>query len=153
MPLTHNLLVWSFIFTSVWSLASYAEKQAEPVGSRSSKVEIHDHCTNGLFARTELFFGTSKPDGSMVSDEEFRRFLDEVITPRFPEGLTAMSGTGQFRSSSGMVIRENSVFVILLYPSDEEGSSARIEEIRQAYRRAFEQESVLRVDSQSCVSF
>ena len=31
------------------------------------------------FARTELFFGTAKPDGA-VTDEEFRLFLDQEIT-------------------------------------------------------------------------
>ena len=89
----------------------------------------------------------------MVTDEEFHSFLDEIITPRFPNGLTALSGTGQFRGSSGMVMREGSVFVILLYPADDKGSSTRIEEIREAYRKTFQQESVLRIDGESCVSF
>jgi hypothetical protein len=43
--------------------------------------------------------------------------------------------------------------LILLYPADDERSGARIGEIRKAYRRNFQQESVLRVDSQSYVSF
>ena len=89
----------------------------------------------------------------MVTDEEFRGFLDEIITPRFPNGLTALAGTGQFRGSSGMVMREGSVFVILLYPAADNGSSTRIEEIRETYRKTFQQESVLRVDAESCVSF
>ena len=32
------------------------------------------------FARTELFFGTAKPDG-VVTDEEFLAFVDQEITP------------------------------------------------------------------------
>ena len=43
--------------------------------------------------------------------------------------------------------------MILLYPADDQGDSMRIEEIRDAYRKAFQQESVLRVDAESCVSF
>ena len=105
------------------------------------------------FARTNLFFGRAKPDGSKVTDEEFRRFLDEVITPRFPDGLTALSGTGQFRGASGTVTREDSVLLILLYPADDTDNSLRIEEIRKAYRQTFRQESVLRVDTQTSVSF
>ena len=50
-------------------------------------------------------------------------------------------------------MREGSVFVILLYPADDKSSSTRIEEIRESYRKAFEQKSVLRVDGESCVSF
>jgi Protein of unknown function (DUF3574) len=49
-----------------------------------------------------------------------------------------------------MVMREGSVFVILLYPADDKGS---IEEIREHYRKTFQQESLLRVDDASCVSF
>jgi len=52
-----------------------------------------------------------------------------------------------------MVMREGSVFVILLYPADDQGNSTRIDEIREAYRKTFQQESVLRVDGESCVSF
>ena len=89
----------------------------------------------------------------MVTDEEFRAFLDEVITPRFSNGLTMQSGAGQFRGSSGMIQREGAVFVILLYPADEQDSGARIEEIRNRYRKTFAQESVLRVDGKFCVYF
>jgi hypothetical protein len=88
-----------------------------------------------------------------VTDEEFRAFLDDIITPRFPNGLTVLSGTGQFRGSSGMIKREGAVFVILLYPAGDKDSSVRIEEIRGSYRRIFVQESVLRVDGESCVDF
>lgn len=52
-----------------------------------------------------------------------------------------------------MVMREGSVFVILLYPVNDKGSGTRIEEIRESYRNTVEQESVLRVDGESCVSF
>src|SRR5262245_20034140 len=47
------------------------------------------------FIRTELYFGTAKPDG-VVTDEEFHLFLDTEITPRFPDGLTLLKGDGQF---------------------------------------------------------
>ena len=89
----------------------------------------------------------------MVTDEEFRTFLDDIVTPRFPNGLTALSGTGQFRGSNGMIEHEGAVFVILLYPAGDKDSGARIEEIRDNYRKAFAQESVLRVDDESCVYF
>ncbi len=106
-----------------------------------------------LYARTDLFFGRGKPDGSIVTEAEFRRFLDEEVTPRFPDGLTALAGAGQFRDSSGLVTREDSVLLILLYPTEDKTSGKRIEEIRNSYRNTFHQESVLRVDSRTTVSF
>ena len=59
------------------------------------------------FARTELFFGTDKPEGPPVSDDDFRGFLDSQITPRFPDGLTVVKGDGQFTDSEGNLIKED----------------------------------------------
>lgn len=106
-----------------------------------------------IWARTELYFGVARPDGQVVSDSKFKRFLDQEITPRFPDGLTQLSGFGQFRNSGGQIIQENAKVVILLYPLDDADASSRIEAIRDAYKRAFQQESVLRVDSRAGVSF
>lgn len=106
-----------------------------------------------IWARTELFFGTSRPDGTVVTDDKFKRFLDQEVTPRFPDGLTLLSGQGQFKNSSGVIIQERSKVLILLYPLEDTGASNRIEAIRAAYKLAFQQESVLRVDSRAGVSF
>jgi hypothetical protein len=107
-----------------------------------------------LFGRTELFFGSLKPNGSQVSEADFQGFLNREITPRFPDGLTLLSGYGQFRNSRGIIIRERSRQLILLYPIDRaRDSSSKIEQIRKAYNTAFQQESVLRTDELSCVSF
>ena len=99
------------------------------------------------FARTELFFGSKKPDGSEVTNEEFTLFLNEVITPRFPDGLTLLDGRGQFLNAQGKIVKERSWLLILLYPVEaRQDSSIKIEEIRKLYKQCFQQESVLRVD-------
>jgi hypothetical protein len=98
------------------------------------------------FARTELFFGTAKPDG-VVSDDEFMLFLDAEITPRFPAGLTLLRADGQFQLESGDIIKEKSFLLILLYPAEDfRQNSRRINAIRELYKLEFQQESVLRVD-------
>ncbi|MGV0025463.1 DUF3574 domain-containing protein [Phormidesmis priestleyi] len=113
-------------------------------------------CKNQLrgenFARTELFFGLSKPNNLQVTNEEFQNFVNTVVTPLFPDGLTLITSRGQFKDSTGTVIQERSRLLILLYPFDRD-SSQKVEQIREAYKTAFQQESVLRVDEQSCVSF
>jgi Protein of unknown function (DUF3574) len=98
------------------------------------------------FARTELFFGSARPDGSAVTEEDFRNFLDKEITPRFPDGLTLLVGNGQFKHGAG-IVRERSFVLILLHPGPTPASSANVEAIRQAYKTRFAQDSVLRVDS------
>ena len=99
------------------------------------------------FVRTELFFGSLKPNKTHVTDAEFKAFLQDVITPRFPEGLTLLTGLGQFLDASDQIIRERSRLLILLYPvTVRQEKSKKVEEIREAYKRCFQQESVLRAD-------
>jgi hypothetical protein len=99
------------------------------------------------FARTELFFGTAKADGTVVTDEEFFAFIDARVTPRFPDGLTLLKGDGQFRGDNEEIIKEDSFVLILLYPvEDFRQASRRINTIRRLYLEQFQQESVLRVD-------
>ncbi len=103
-------------------------------------------------ARLELYFGTTQKDGSTVSDAAWGNFLDEEVTPRFPDGLTVLRGYGQWRNSQGVIAKEGSIVLVILYfPSEE--SETKIEDIRAAYKDRFDQESVMRVDSANCVSF
>jgi hypothetical protein len=115
------------------------ESEQEPVGED--------------FSRTELYFGSEKPDGSEVTEEEFEQFVDDEATPSFPNGLTTLTGEGQYRGSDGAIVEEQSFVLILLYPPDDTEANAEIEEIREDYKSEFEQESVLRVDSSERVSF
>lgn len=104
------------------------------------------------FVRTELFFGSERPDLPEVSPEEFKAFLDVVVTPCFPDGLTLLTGQGQFRESDGRIVQESSFVLVLLYPLDtRKESHARIEAIRALYKEHFLQQSVLRVDDPRAV--
>lgn len=108
------------------------------------------------WVRSELFFGTAKPDGTAVTETEWRGFLDREITPRFPDGLTVLSGAGQWQGEDEEIVQEKSKIVILLYPREAAAESdAEIEEIRAAYETAFQQQSVLRADDDRpvCTSF
>lgn len=103
--------------------------------------------------RTELFFGTDKP-GPDVTDYQFTRFVNDVVTPRFPDGLTVLAGNGQWKGEDGKIVKERSKILVLLYPQDgEKESNKLIEEIRDKYEKQFQQESVLRTDSTEHVSF
>ena len=104
--------------------------------------------------QTELYFGTTLPDGSRMTDDAWQEFLDTEVTPRFPDGLTVLQGYGQFLDSKGVIDSEDSIVLIILRPYDDGTASALIDEIREAYKTQFDQESVLRVDQPgACVSF
>ena len=143
--------------TSVVAVADdVAPARPEPTMTAVAPAPTHAPAAAPLgerFARTELFFGTEKA-GPDVTDAQFRAFVNRVVTPRFPDGLTQYDALGQFRDSSGQIVKERSKVIILLYPvGDAERSSTEIEEIRDVYEDAFDQESVLRADSVDLVSF
>jgi Protein of unknown function (DUF3574) len=133
------------------ALLNVSARQRELEAFSQSEL-CRDQTRGERFAKTELFFGLSKSDDSQVTNEEFQTFLNQVVTPLFPDGMTLLSGKGQFRDSKGKVTTERSHLLILLYPFSPE-SNGKIEQIREAYKRTFQQESVLRLDERSCVSF
>jgi hypothetical protein len=125
-------------------LPSQAMAATEPVRRPTSAAEV--------WARTELYFGTSRPGLPEVTEDEFTAFVDTEVTPRFPDGLTRLTGKGQFRGSSGL-IKETSHVMILFYPAQMRDANSLIQEIRERYKTRFNQESVLRADGFSIISF
>ena len=96
--------------------------------------------------RTELYFGLGKKDGTEVSEAEWQKFLAEELTTRYPEGMTIIEARGQYKSSSGAIIREPSRVLIILYPKKKRVDAIKkIDAICDGYKRIFQQESVLRV--------
>lgn len=153
---TKKVLIMTLVLAATWSAPVYSANRPGPRSRPARQVPEKQKRTvspGEIWARTELFFGSAKPDGTVVTAEEFQQFLNEQITPRFPDGLTLLVGLGQFRGSSGTIEQERSMLLILLYPLDMRSSNRKIEEIRETYKRLFQQESVLRVDSLGKVSF
>ena len=102
--------------------------------------------------REVVYFGRNRPDGGTVSDPEWRRFLDEVVTPRFPYGLTVVDATGQWRGQSGAVEQERSEIVTVFHAGDAASRQA-IADVAAEYKRRFKQEAVLRERSTTCARF
>jgi hypothetical protein len=100
-----------------------------------------------MMARTELLFGAGA-----VSESAWHRFLSEEVTPRFPDGLTALEGYGQWRTANGAITKERSR-VLLIWHAPDAKADAALDAIRDAYKTRFHQQSVMRVDSEDCVSF
>ncbi|NJK57576.1 MAG: DUF3574 domain-containing protein [Pleurocapsa sp. SU_5_0] len=101
----------------------------------------------------DLYFGRNIKGGGEVSEAEFQKFLDREITPRFADGLTVYDADGQFLDSTGTLIQEPSKVVSLIFEDTVENEAA-IEQITQAYKQQFQQESVLQVvDEEIQVAF
>ena len=100
----------------------------------------------------ELVFGRNDGDRLAVTDADWRRFIDEVVTPRFPDGLSVMDVQGQWRGPGGVLVREPSKIVYLVLDGGPD-DPAKIANIRDSYKQRFNQKSVLLVSQKACVSF
>lgn len=107
------------------------------------------------YMQTLLIFGTVRPDGGPdVTGQQFQHFVDEVVTPRFPDGLTVSEAQGQWRDLHGVIEREKSYEIYLLYPAAQAAEKdVAIDEIRELYKQRFAQEAVARIDEQARVDF
>jgi hypothetical protein len=104
-------------------------------------------------ARVELIFGATHRNGRAIPEARWRRFLADEVTPRFPDGLTVLSGSGQWKRPDTGDIARMPVRMLLIWYAPGGDADVRIEAIRTAYKSAFDQLSVMRVDSADCVSF
>jgi hypothetical protein len=113
-------------------------------------------CRAPLKAMTQvdLYFGRNIPGGGgEVSDAQWRQFLDEVVTPRFPDGLSVLDVQGQWKSTrTGTIARERSKRLSVIVP-DAADAAANLEAIKAAYKQRFRQESVLQSEAGVCAAF
>src|SRR5690242_11047016 len=101
----------------------------------------------------ELLLGRKIGDRFGVSETQFLNFLDREITPRFPDGLTVYDARGQYRDSErNRIVREPSKVVMIVLPGHPE-DMARLNEIADAYKKRFRQQSVGILLRPACVSF
>jgi hypothetical protein len=98
-----------------------------------------------------LYFGNATSSGD-VTGEQWARFLETTVTPRFPQGLTVIDAAGQWRGANGKVGREATRILHLVHPDDAQ-DDALVKEIIAAYKTQYRQESVLRVRVIVCASF
>ena len=101
----------------------------------------------------ELMFGRNIGNRIGVSEARWSQFVDREITPRFPNGLTVFNAAGQWRDrASNRIVREASKIVQIVLPGDVE-DIARLNEIAEAYKTRFKQQSVGIIVRPACVSF
>lgn len=102
--------------------------------------------------RSELYFGRLKPDGSVVTDAEWRTFVAEQVVPRFPDGFTVLDALGQYRGRDGRIIAEPTKVLLIVHGPDAR-PRASVQELRDVYRQLFQQESVLLIENPARAGF
>jgi len=103
--------------------------------------------------QVDLFFGRNIAGVGEVSEEQFQAFVDQTITPQFPDGLTVFDASGQFLDSTNTLIQEPAKVVSLIL-EDTQANETAIDSIVESYTQQFQQESVLQAVNESiAVSF
>jgi hypothetical protein len=90
---------------------------------------------------TRLYLGQNTPAGA-VTETQWRAFVAEAVSPRFPDGFTELNGQGQWRDARGTINAERTRIIEIAH-ADAARPRADVRAIAADYRRRFAQESVL----------
>jgi hypothetical protein len=125
------------------------------LASSGSAAAQSSACAAGQDVRqvAELLFGRKIGDRLGVSETQWRRFVDREISPRFPDGLTVFDAKGAWRDTAAkIIVHEPSKVVEIVLPGRPDDVE-QLNQIAQAYKTRFRQQSVGIVVRGACVSF
>ena len=138
------LITLYFAFTA--QAPSRANQAGAPVSTEGACAPL-----GSAYMRTTLYFGLTHRAGS-VTEGQWRSFLRDEVTPRFPQGLTVWEADGQWRRSDGRIGRERAKVLLLVHDETAEVRAA-LAAIVGRYKRSFQQESVLWETARVCAAF
>ena len=144
-----RIITFSILFILCGAFAVEAPCKASLAGQAATSPECGPQGT--ALAQTTLYFGLNRKSGT-VSAAEWKAFLRDQVTTRFPQGFTVWEANGQWRKADGRIARERSK-VLLLVHDDSPELRKNVSAIIDAYKRMFEQESVLWETAHVCASF
>jgi len=93
------------------------------------------------YVKTEMYFGRNMTDGTSVSHDEFNKFLNEIITPLFPMGLTVHDTRGQM--FDGKQIEKESSFVVVVVHDPTVAYNKNVAKAIDSYKTHFKTTQVM----------
>lgn len=106
---------------------------------------------DGPLIVARLYLGQSNAAGA-IPPQQFDEFIDTVVTPKFPDGLTLIPANGRWRAPDNTLVRERTIVLELIYPDNETGRTNVLAVIEQ-YKQRFRQHAVLLVVEHPSVSY
>jgi len=127
-------------FVAVLLLSGCGAPQCQPGGGQVMRIY-------------DLYFGRSVASRAEVSDQEWRAFRDQVITPALPDGYTVLDGQGAWMNPrSHATISEATKILVVALP-DAPDSLTVVNRIRSAWQHRFHQYVVGMTVQTGCGSF
>lgn len=107
------------------------------------------------WSRTELYFSLGPVEGGAgsIAPARWAKFLDEEVTPRFPDGFSTLDAYGQWRDRGAAQPERLNTKVIVILHENNPRHEADLEAIRLAWKRITGDLSVLRLSQPAQVSF
>jgi hypothetical protein len=103
--------------------------------------------------RVELMFGRNVGDDLAVTEDAWAGFLASEVVPRFPYGFSVVDAAGpRTDKPTNLFLSEPSKIVIIIAPDGPE-TEQRIAAVEAAYKRRFQQQSVVVASRSVCASF
>lgn len=102
---------------------------------------------------TNLYFGQSKPNGGIVTEKEWKQFMETHISKVFKEGSTVINVSGNWYDTAAHQLITEPTYRVTYYHPQSKKISQQIDSLRIFYKKHFSQQSVLRTSRKLHVSF
>jgi hypothetical protein len=100
-----------------------------------------------------LYFGRSISGGGQVSDQEWRAFREQVISPALPDGYTVLDGEGSWMSPRSHTTISEATKILVVAMPDTARSQSTIDHVRAVWQHRFHQYVVGMTVYPACGSF
>lgn len=96
--------------------------------------------------KTEIYFGLRVADGKLVSEEDWNKFLAEVVVPRFPTGLTVIDAAGRSANTPKTSDPANPTKILVLVHPNVGNSQDKLAQVKEEYRKRFGSGGIFHTD-------
>lgn len=110
-------------------------------------------CSSQKFVQTELYFGLSQNDGKIIPDSAWNTFVQEYVAKTFSLGFTILASEGRWFDEQSKQTQAEPSHIIISINKMNRQLSQNIDSLRNAYKKLFQQQSVLRVDKKTSARF
>jgi hypothetical protein len=118
-----------------------------------TSIIITSCTTEKKLVQTDLYFGSSQNDGSIISDSVWNTFVQKNVSKVFSTGFTVQTAEGKWVNENDRQLYSEPSHIIISLNKMNAQLSKNIDSLRLAYKTMFRQQSVLRVDKKVTASF
>jgi hypothetical protein len=133
------------------ALLAACQSAPKPAPSSGAVGVASSENAEAAWVRSEMYFAIAPADaeglGLSAAEGSWRAFVDEEVTPRFPDGFTVLDAYGQWRESDTSPVERERSKVLVIFHADTPVKRAGVDALREAYKARTGEKSVLVVET------